>query len=832
MLSVEYTGLLLLVPVAGFGAWFLARRGRRGVIAGSGAALSTALIVVVLAGVHVSKGSALRVFIVDVSASSRGAPAALLPRIRGAAARMRPVDRVAVVAFGRNAGVVLPPTPVAELPARLPAPIGIDQSGTSIEAALEVAAALFTGNTAGDIVLVTDGRENIGDAAARAAALGRPIHSLTLATAPDKDAWIEAVRAPPVAAVGEDVRFEVIAGASSPVRGKLILLLNGRELARPESIDLLGRRTVLARRARIIQPGLHTLTARVLCEGDATSENNSASAAFRVRGKLSVTHVSSRREAALAGMLTGSEPITLHRTTPEALVATNEAMLASDVIVLDDVSARALGAERIEWLRRFVFDAGRGLVVFGGRNSFGPGEYADTSLAALLPVDVDPERKAGKPTSAVIVADRSGSMAAKLGGRQKIEFVREAVLRAGSEFGARSGKRSDELSVVAFNEAPEVLLERQDARSAGGAGNLRAAAGKIFPSGRTNIEPALGTARAILAKSDLKRHIILISDGRSQDKLDGPALAAQMRAAGIVLSVLATETEMNEGLAALKVAADATRGRFVRLASIADLPKAMARETRRITDSLIREGMFEVTSGPGSIIDDMPAPIPVKGYVLTAARPGAPPMLVTGDAPVLARWRRGLGRVVACTTSLDEWAANWARRSPKLFEGVVVMWAGGGVRQHMLAVRIEQAGGRLKITAHAAKLLGKRGLVVSLFSPEGDVAKLGMRQVGLLRYESSAAAGKRGTYLAKVGDARTGEVLGEGHVTISYGPEWRPGGDASAASRLARLTGGMVLKDVSHLLPVESASSGGASVGIAHILLCIAGAVFLITSLR
>ena len=832
MLSAENPAFLALAPVAALAAWFLVRRGRRrGVVAGLGAALSAALIVVALAGVFVSKGSALRVFLIDVSASARGAPAALLPQVRAAAARMRPTDRIAVVAFGRNAGIALPPTSVDELPAALPAPAGIDQSGTSIEAALDAAVALFTGGTTGDVVLLTDGCENAGDAAARAAASGRPVHSLTLATAPEKDAWIEAVRAPSAAPAGRDIRFEVLAGATAPMRGKLILLLNGRELARPEPLDVLDRRTVLVRRVRIAKPGLYTLTARLLCEGDAASENDAASAAVRVRGTLSVTIVSSRRQAALADLLAKSAAVTLRRTTPEALVVTNEAMLASDVIVLDDVPAGALGPERIEWLRRFVFDAGRRLAVFGGRNAFGPGGYAQTPLAALLPVDVDPERKASKPTSAVIVADRSGSMAAKLGGRQKIEFVREAVLRAGAEFGARSGKRSDELSVVAFNETPDVLLERQPARTADGANRLRAAAGRIFPSGRTNIGPALDAARAILAASDLKRHIILISDGRSQDKLDGPALAAQMKAAGVVLSVLATEAAMNEGLAALKTAADATKGRFVRLRSIAGLPKAMARETRRITDSLIREGAFQVTSGPGSIVDNLPAPIPIKGYVLTAARPDAPPMFVTGDAPVIAQWRRGLGRVVACTTSLDDWAAGWAKASPALFRNLIVS-AGEGERQRTLTVRIEQAGGRLAVTAEAAKPLGSRELALSLFRPNGEVAKLAMRQVGLLRYESTADAGARGTYLAKVSDAKTGAVLGEGHVTIGYGPEWRPGGDASAASRLSRLTGGTVLKDLTGVPPLHTASGGGARVSIAHVLLCLAAAAFLVSSLR
>jgi len=833
MLSLEHSGLLLLAPVAGLCAWFLATRGRRrGALAALGAAISAMLIVVALAGVFVSRGSALRVFIVDVSASARGAPAGLLPQIRAAAAQMRPADRIAVVTFGRDAGVLLPPTPAAELPARLPAPAGIDQSGTSIEAAFETAAALLPEGAAGDIVLLTDGRENVGDAAARAAALGRPVNSLTLLTAPENDAWIEAVRAPSAVAAGQNIDFEVLAGATKPMRGKLILLLDGRELARPESIDVIGRQIVLARRVRTIGPGLHTLTARLLCEGDSTSENDSASAAVRVRGKLNVTYVSTGEAPKLAGILARSAAITLRRTSPEALVATNEEMLASDVIVLDDVPAEKLRAERIEWLRRFVFDAGRGLIVFGGRNSFGPGGYAETPLAALLPVDVDPERKAGKPTSVVIVADRSGSMAAMLGGRQKIEFVREAVLRAGTEFGARSGKRSDELSVVAFNQRPEVLLERLNARAPGGPAKLRAAAGRIFPSGRTNIGPALDAARATLANSDLKRHIILVSDGRSQDKLDGRAISEQMKAAGIMLSVLAAEAVMNEGLAALKTAAGATGGRFVTLESISELPAAMARETRRITDSLIREGEFSVERGPGATwLGELPLAGAIKGYVLTAARPQAPPLLLADGAPILAKWRRGLGRVVACATSLDEWAAHWEKEGRGYLEQLVLS-AGASGRQHAVAVSLELTGERISVAASAATPLGREALVASVFAPAGGVSKIEMRQTGRLRYECLAEAGKRGTYVAKISDAKTGEVLGEGHVTVGYGPEWRAGGDASAASRLSRLTGGVILDGLGGLPPLETPSSGGARVSIAHILLCLAAAVFLITSLR
>ena len=840
MISTDYIGVLLLAPVAALVAWLLATRGRRGRwIAGAGAALSAALIVVALAGIFAGETSALRVFLVDVSASTRGAATVLLPRIRAEAARLKRTDRIAIVAFGREARVLLPPTPVAELPAELPAPVGVDQDGTSVERALRLALDLFP--RAADFVLVTDGRENAGDAtalAAEVAASGVAIHSQTISVAPAQDAWVEAVHAPHSVPAGQPIHFEVLVGAMSPLHGKLVLLLNGRELARPEPIDVVTRRTVLARRVVVKQPGLHTLTARLLCPDDKTSENNEASAAVRVRGKLNVTHVSGGDDRALAAVLAGSDAITLHPTRPDALAATNQEMLKSDVIVLDDVSAKQLGAKRIAWLRRFVMDAGRGLVVFGGKDSFGPGGYAGTALARLLPVDPDPHRRAAKPSSAVIVADRSGSMAEMIGGRQKIEFVREAVLRAGTEFGARAGDRSDELSVVAFNQAPEVLLERRRVRSREGAAALRAAVGKIFPSGRTRIGPALDAARAVLARSTLKRHIILVSDGRSQDPLDGAKIAAQMTASRAVLSVLATGTQMNGGLRALKTAAGATKGRFVMLASISELPAAMARETRTIAGALIREGEVAVERNPDSSWrGTLPAPRRIGGYVLTGARPEAPPDIVAAGAPILASWRRGLGYVVACTTSLDHWAAEWADRSPDFLRGLV-LWAGEGHRPQQLIVRLVPEERHITVLAESAVPLDGRQLVASFFRPDGAVSKVEMRQTGRLRYQCVAEAGKAGTYVAKVsgtGDAASspGRVLGEGHVTVGYSAEWRPGGDASVARRLSHVTSGRVLKSLRDLPPLEPSTSGsGARRDLAWILLLAAAATFLLASLR
>ncbi len=836
MFSVDYPHVLLLAPVAALVAWFVATRGRRArLLTGLAAALSAALIVAALAGIFLHQGAALRVFLVDVSASTRRAGASALKNVGALTAGMEAHDRVAVIAFGRNASILLPPTPCAEVPPSLPQPVGVHRDATCVEAALETACAMFPEGASGDVVLVTDGRENMGDAmapAARLAAAGRAIHSLTFSPGPKEDTWVEAVRVSASVSAGQDIDFEVLVGATSPMHGKLVLLLNGRELAGPEPIDLAAGRTVLRRRAAARTPGLYTLTARLLCPGDTTSENNEASASVRVTGKLNVACVSSGRGDAVAEVLARSEAVALRRTRPQGLALTNEEMLRNDVVVLGDVSAEELGRERIAWLSRFVHDAGGGLMVFGGSSSFGPGGYAETPLAALLPVDPDPERRAAKPSSVVIVADRSGSMAETVGGREKIEFVRQALLRAGTEFGARTGERSDELSVVAFSQEPEELLVGARVGTPGGAAALRSAAGRLFPSGRTNIRPALTAALSILAKSELKRHVILVSDGRSQDHLDGPAISKQMKTAETVLSVLAIGAEMNEGLSALKTAADATAGRFVMLDTISELPAAMARETRTISGSLVRRGRFTVRPGPGATAKNLTELVKIRGYVLTGARKGAPPLLVADGAPVLARWRRGLGRVVACTTSLDDWASEWAAKSPDLFARLV-LWAGAGERQQQVTVRLLPDAGRMRITADAAAPLDDGTLRASFLRPGGNVSKIEMRQVGRLRYVCTTDAAETGTYVARVSSADTASVLGEGHVTIGYSAEWNPPGDASVARRLSQLTSGTVLRNLRHLPPLPSSTTGSdARRNLAYVLLSIAAVVFLISSLR
>jgi hypothetical protein len=60
-----------------------------------------------------------------------------------------------------------------------------------------------------------------------------------------------------------------------------------------------------------------------------------------------------------------------------------------DVFILGDVPAKLFGPDLLNKLSRLV-EQGAGLMMTGGFRSFGPGGYASTPLADLLPVDMDP----------------------------------------------------------------------------------------------------------------------------------------------------------------------------------------------------------------------------------------------------------------------------------------------------------------------------------------------------------------------------------------------------------------------------------------------------------
>ena len=59
-----------------------------------------------------------------------------------------------------------------------------------------------------------------------------------------------------------------------------------------------------------------------------------------------------------------------------------------DVLLIGDVDASALGDQNLKWIADLVVEQGRGLMMIGGVNTFGPGGYRGTPLDVVLPIEL------------------------------------------------------------------------------------------------------------------------------------------------------------------------------------------------------------------------------------------------------------------------------------------------------------------------------------------------------------------------------------------------------------------------------------------------------------
>ena len=103
--------------------------------------------------------------------------------------------------------------------------------------------------------------------------------------------------------------------------------------------------------------------------------------------------------------------------------------LAYSGIVLMNVPAIDLATLQQELIEKAVADHGRGVLLLGGENSFGPGGYYETPLERVSPLSSRVPREAPKVALAFVL-DRSGSMQRNEGGATRLDIAKQATLSA------------------------------------------------------------------------------------------------------------------------------------------------------------------------------------------------------------------------------------------------------------------------------------------------------------------------------------------------------------------------------------------------------------------
>lgn len=612
----------------------------------------------------------------------------------------RPGDRVGVITFGREARVESPLSEVGRF-GGFTRPV--DAEASDLSAALDAAGALIPSERTGRVLVVSDGRATGADARGatrRLAARGIAVDYRQVSRPePALDVAVVSLDVPATVSVREPFQFSATVQATSAVTGTVRLERDGRVLVKG-SFDFKPGPNLLPLRDLLEEPGLVHYRLTVEVPGDGVPENDVGAGVLRVEGPPRVLLLTQQPTGTLAKAL-GATGMTLDVRAP--FHVSLDALDGVGVVVLENVDANALGETGLNALADYVDQAGGGLVMTGGRSSFGEGGYRRSPLEPLLPVSLEMREEQRRASVAMsVLMDSSCSMGVQVpDGRTKMELAAEGVTAAltllnGSDEASVHMVDTESHEIFPLSPVSDGLPLNQVSRGFSGGGGIY-------------VGVALRTGRKEILRSDKPtRHVVLFSDAAdSEEPGDYQATLAALREANVTVSVIGLGTPADSDAELLRDVARRGGGRIYFAEDAMSLPRIFSQETLAVARATFVDEPASMEAAP-----DLPllGPLPTQGlpqlggYNLTYLKPRANVALRTLDtnaAPVLALWPHGAGRTVALTAEVDgkytgelrEWRALRATLE------AVVRWSMGraGPKEEAV-VRSERQGNLLRVT--------------------------------------------------------------------------------------------------------------------------------------
>ncbi len=715
----------------------------------------------------------------------------------------------------------------------------VDTDNTDLAAGLRLAGAVLTDDTRRRIVVVSDGRPTIGDAAAEAARLadrGVQIDYIPISVTDRTDASVVSVAGPDRVAEGEAVALTATV-ESTAAQPALVTLRRNGEVADTADVMLRAGRTSVTLRDETPGGGLASYDISVDVALDDRPQNDVARTAVEIEGPAGVLVVegsSGSSDTLINGLASGGLDVNKIGVLD---LPSLDRLAAYDSIVLVDVDAQDLSALQMSAIVAATRDLGIGLVTVGGPQSYGMGEYRDSLLESVLPVvsDVlDPRRR--RTVAQVLAIDTSESMGEchcaegfSDTSRLPVGVTKTDIARTGAVRAIDALHADDEVGVLGIDTEARWLIDLQQVPSAD---VVSAGLSTITPAGQTDLSDTLTTAAEALRESNAGlKHIILFSDGFTQPAALARLAddAADLLAEGITVSVVAT----GEGAAReLEPIAVAGGGRFYPGRDLTRVPEILVQESVIASRSFINEGEFLPTvTGVSAVTSGLDATPSLFGFVATTAQPSARTLLTIGDEddPLLATWQAGLGRSTAWTSDAGfRWGQAWVD-----WDGYVDFWS-TLVRDTFPqftagSVRTVVDGDELRIVADAAdETAGRVDAVVT--DPVGVARTIQLARTaggtfeGTLRLEQPGAHAVSASVITSTGASG----LGADVASLSYSAEYRPGGvDRAVLQQLSDLTGGRGEIEAGQAFDEADLAPGRRVVVLSTWLLALAAALWL-----
>lgn len=799
--------LLLLIPAIGGAVW--AWRGRHHGLGQRRRITSLAIrlaifsaLILALAGLTWQRPNNAQavVFVGDLSASTRAGQGAMASFINQALHDRGHDDRAALVAMGKDALVEQPPEALSSFGSFSSV---VDPTYTNIEGGLSLGAALLPPGYRKRVVVITDGRQNMGDAVSEAHLLqaeGVRVDVAPIAIKPGPEVRVDGVDVPSSLHVGE--RFSLTVRVASTVATSTAI-----QITEDNQVIYSGTAQVPVGNSALTYPvtargaGVHTYNVTIQPAVDTIANNNQGSAFATVLGPPRVLVVE-------GGPGFGANVVAALHAGKIATDTVEAYQMPQDLaglqkyagVVLVDASADLLDQDAMSALRSYVRDLGRGLVVLGGVNSYGVGDYSNTPLEDALPVSMQLPKRKDLPTAAVVLIVES------LESDLNVNISKQA---AKGVIGLLTP--DDMVAVSDANAGLVVPLQHVTNKSA-----IDRSIDVMDPGDPISYAPYLTQAFDVLktAKAQTK-HIILLGDGDAQD--DYQPLITKIAKAGIQVSTIETNAVVPEEFQTMQDIAKWGHGKYYPADNIATIPQVFLKVARTVAHTSIIEGKFYPEQvAPSPILAGISAVPALDGYAVTTPKPLSTVVLASPKSdPILSQWQYGLGRAVAWTSdSQGRWTAGWlANPATKRIWASMVDWVLPPPQSTSLSLTASASDGVATIGVDTLDGSAYKSITARVVDPTNKGQTIALQPTAPNHYEAQIEAGQEGAYLVDVQAAlKSGAAVRSvsGGLVVPYAPDYRDSGpDPATMQAIAAAGGGSVISNpeqafANNLAPVDA----------------------------
>ena len=556
---------------------------------------------------------------------------------------------------------------------------------SSLTQALQTAESIIPDGSSGRILLLSDGRWT-GSAPdlifAKLAGRGIPVDYRILRRSAHNDLAVSDVEAPHSVAPKE--YFPVRVSIQAPKNGSVLY-----QVVRNNKIIFKGRRKVKAGVNRLFfrdksnspQVLRYNISVKYESGTETELENNKANFLVKVSGEQPILLLTLSKDSTLAKVLSDAGIAILLKHPAECSFELSE-LGGYSAIILENIPAQKLGDTAMQNIAEWVKNSGCGLMITGGRNSYGPGGYYHSPLDKIMPVSMEMKKEHRKFAMAIVVVlDRSGSMSMPASpGKTKMDLANLATAEVLNML-----HDQDEFGVIAVDSSPHTIVPLNEKSNLGGAYDKIMRIGSM--GGGIFVYTGLvdGLKMLVNARAGTK-HIVLFADAADAEEPGSyKELLAKCQKAGITVSVMALGRESDSDANFLKDVAKRGSGQIYFTVDAGELPRLFAQDTFVIArNSFIEENtQVKLTAGMRMLSNDtFGGKFSIGGYNLCFLKKGAEAGAVTTDenaAPITAFHQVGTGRVLCYTGETDGVYtgafADWAHAGN--FLGSLARWTSG-----------------------------------------------------------------------------------------------------------------------------------------------------------